>query len=351
MTLWVVLAAGVMALLVAAMSIKNRKACKGIDIKISGVKEYYFLNKQDVVQIITDGRISSLQGKAIAGFDLQRLETLLERNVWVKDAELFFDNNLVFHVNILEREPVARIITKNGYSFYIDSSGYRMPLSKKMSVRLPVFTGFPADIARPKSTDSSLMEDIKNVSQHILKNEFWMAQIAQVEIGDDKNFEMIPTVGNHIIRFGNGENYKNKFKRLFSFYKLVVSKTGFDKYSCINLQYDKQVVGTKKGIITKIDSVQALKNIQEMIRETMKAADDSLFTSVEKNISGVINAEPTLTSIEEDDKLSAAEKNIWRNIDTAGQLSKKSVPTKITLKKTEADSVKVIPKALMGKIK
>ncbi len=62
----------------------------------------------------------------------------------------FFDNNMVLHAKISEREPVARIFTITGGSFYIDSSAHRMPLSDKMNVRIPVFTGFPTDKSKLK---------------------------------------------------------------------------------------------------------------------------------------------------------------------------------------------------------
>lgn len=283
---WSVLGAGVVVLLVAAIGIKNHKACKAVEIRINGVEDFYFLDEKDVGHIITEAGISKPVGKSIDTFNLLRLEALLEKNVWVKHAQLFFDNNLVLHVNIMEREPVARMFTASGYSFYIDSSGFRMPLSNKMTVRLPVFTGFPSDRSALNGSDSLLLEHIKKVSRYIFKNSFWMAQIAQVDITPDHKFLMAPTVGNHVIEFGDGENHESKFRRLFVFYSQVLSRVGFDKYSKISVQYDRQVIGTKKGLMPKIDSLKALKNIQNMISETMKITEDSVFTPEESYAAG-----------------------------------------------------------------
>ena len=69
-----------------------------------------------------------------------------KKTQWIKKAELFFDNNNVLEVRITEREPIARIFTTSGSSFYIDSSLARLPLSDKFSPRLPVFTDFPTDV-------------------------------------------------------------------------------------------------------------------------------------------------------------------------------------------------------------
>ena len=39
---WLLVCAGVMVLLVAAVNIKNRQTCKALDIEITGVEEYFF---------------------------------------------------------------------------------------------------------------------------------------------------------------------------------------------------------------------------------------------------------------------------------------------------------------------
>ncbi len=279
--LWVCLCASVLVLLGAANNIKDHKTSKGIDIEILGARDIFFLDKTDILKIVAGEGRRNPAGSAVTSFDLRKLETVLEQNVWVKDAELYFDNNLVLHINIIEKEPVARIFNSNGYSFYVDSSGSKMPLNDKMNVKLPVFTGFPNESKLSKATDSILTRQIRKLSGYILGDKFWMAQIAQVDITPDKNFEMIPTVGNHIIQFGDGNNYENKFRRLFIFYKDVLGKVGLDKYSRVSVQYDRQVIGTKKGTVTKVDSVQALKNIQKMIEEARMISDDSVYVPAE----------------------------------------------------------------------
>jgi len=278
---WIVLGSGVLVLLVAARNIKNRKTCKGILVEISGVKEFLFLDKEDILDLISTSSQGDPEGKAVAHFNLGKLETVLKKNVWVKDANLFFDNNLWLHVNVVEKEPVARIFTLANTTFYIDSAGSRMPLSSKMNVRLPVFTGYPSDRTSTTTGDSLVLVHIKNLSQYILNNEFWMAQISQVAITPEHNFEMVPTIGRHIIQFGDGENYEDKFRRLFIFYSQVLSRVGFDKYSKVIVQYDKQVIGINKGVVPKIDSLQALKNIQKMIDESRRISEDSSYVPLE----------------------------------------------------------------------
>jgi cell division protein FtsQ len=241
---WLVIAAGIMVLLVAAMNTQSLKTCKGYSITIKGESENLFLDKKDIAaMLIAQGGI---RGQVLKGFDLRRLENQLKNNVWVKDAELFFDNRQILQIRIEERSPIARLITLSGNSFYIDSSGERLPLSDKFSARLPVFTSFPSEKDNVNKTDSVLTRHIIQVSEYIEKDPFWMAQIAQVDIQPDRTFEMIPVLGNHTIVFGDGTDHEKKFRRLLLFYQQVLSKAGMDVYDRLNVTYDRQVIGVKK---------------------------------------------------------------------------------------------------------
>lgn len=275
--LWLAFVTGSMVLLVAAIKKKDTTTCKAVEVDIKGVGVYYFLNKKEILSIAQGGSSKKMVGREVASFDLRKMESRLEQNIWVRDAELFFDNNYVLHVNVNEREPIARLFTAMGSSFYIDSSGKKLPLSNHMNVVLPVFTNYPAEVTTGLNKNGKkLVTDIKKISTFILKDPFWMAQIAQVDIVGGQNFELVPTVGKHVIEFGSGDDYANKFKKLFVFYKDVVSKVGFDKYSRIDVRYDKQVVGTKRGSVTKVDSVQAMKNIEKMIAAALKPIEDTI---------------------------------------------------------------------------
>ncbi|WP_276485084.1 cell division protein FtsQ/DivIB [Paraflavitalea pollutisoli] len=273
---WTIVAAGVLVLLVAAIRNRKEKVCAGYEISLAGGDGQWFMNKKEVVEILSNNGSVSLKGRALERFDLRKMEDKLQKNVWIRDAELFFDNNQVLQVKITEREPIARIFTAGGNSFYIDSSCAKLPLSDKVSARLPVFTGFPSDKERFAKSDSLLVQHIKQVSLFIQHDPFWMAQIAQTDILPDKRFEMMPMVGSHVIEFGDGSDYEKKFGRLLQFYKLVLSKTGMDIYDRLNVQFDRQVVCIRKGTyVARIDSAQAARTIQSLATSAQRAMSDS----------------------------------------------------------------------------
>ena len=94
-------------------------------------------------------------------------------------------------------------------------------------------------------------------------------------------FEMVPVIGNHIVKLGNGENIEQKFNRLFIFYKQVLSRTGFDKYKTIDVRYAGQVVGGKSEN-PKVDSVQLRKSVENLLQQIKKMESEN--EAIEKSM-------------------------------------------------------------------
>jgi len=187
------------------------------------------------------------------------------------------------HINIEEREPVARVFTEDGQSFYVDSAALRLPLSEKLSARVPVFTGFPTNKAVLSTPDSVLLKGLTTIGKYIYADSFWMAQTAQVNITPQASFELIPLIGNHVVVLGNADDIEDKFNRLYTFYKQAWLQNGINTYSRINVQFDNQVVAVRRGKenglqdssatakTNPIDSVVTVKAAEMIKADSMKA--------------------------------------------------------------------------------
>lgn len=260
---WCLAGVGMIALLVAAVNRKNEDVCKGYEIRIHGASEQLFLEKNDIIEMLAAN--TSIQGVRVAELDLRKMEDRLKKHSWIRSAQLFVDNNSILRISVEEREPIARIFTTNGNSYYLDSACEQLPLTDKLAVRLPVFTNFP------DKKDRQLARQVKNISEYIAKNTFWSAQVVQIDITPQRNFEMIPEVGNHVIEFGDGNNVEDKFNRLMVFYKQVMRKSGLSSYERVNVEFARQIVGKKKETrISKYDSLMAVKKIQQLIIAAQK---------------------------------------------------------------------------------
>lgn len=299
---WLLAGCGSVVLLVAAVRKNDKKECKGINVRIAGVSNHYFIDRSDVEQIIQMYEGDQKVGKPIANFNLDNMEKALQKNIWIKNAQIYFDNHGMLQVEITEREPVARIFTRGGSSFYIDSSMMMLPLSDKLSARLPVFTGFPSEATVLNKRDSSLLRDIKTISLDIQADPFLNSMIDQVDITMQRQFEMIPKIGNQLIVFGDATESKSKFRSLKLFYKNVVTKVGWSKYSAINLQYKNQVVGKIRGADdVSADSLRTTQLMQLIAVNTERMAADTSRSIVQENDKNATDSSIILQSIQRDE--------------------------------------------------
>jgi cell division protein FtsQ len=287
---WTVIGAGMLMLLAAAIRKRNSRTCKGYRIEIISPSGKQFIERQEVLHLIMDSNFEHIEGRPIHEFNLLQMEERLEKDPWVHKSLLFFDNNDLLRVSVTEREPVARIITVGGNSFYIDSSGFQLPLNRRQISLLPVFTGYPYERIRDTGLYRPLLNALKEMSGFIRSDSFWSAQVSQVEILPGGNFKLIPEVGNHVIEFGDGSRIVEKFHKLFIFYKEVLSQVGMDKYASLNVSFEGQVVGTRRsGFVKKADSIQAVKNITQLIQAAQHWQSD---TARFEHIKPLENSEP-----------------------------------------------------------
>jgi cell division protein FtsQ len=167
----------------------------------------------------------------------------------------------------------------SGESFYVDDMGEQLPVTADQIARVPVFTSFPTITKPLQVKDSLLLMQIKETGAYMLKNNFWMAQIDQINI-NNYEMEMIPKLGKHSILFGDGTKVEQKFNRLLLFYKQIMSKTGWNYYSTLDVRFDKQLVAVRRDSVSLFKSFVIPKdNIQiSPIIDSINLARDSSLT-------------------------------------------------------------------------
>ena len=245
--LWSIAGAALIVLFVIAWKAKEEKKYNSIQIELVGENTAaLFMDEKEILQIIHEQGVK--EGQAIGKLNLNTLEKHLHTIRWVKNVELFLDNKQVLQVKIEQRIPIARIFTASGNSFYIDNEGLQLPLKQLTVLRLPVFTNFPSDQQNLSKPDSLLLNDILHFTKAVQNDSFFIAQTAQVNIAVNGDFELVPTVGDHIVLIGSVENIEDKLNRLYTFYKKVWVQSGLNAYQVIDCRFDNQIVALKKGM-------------------------------------------------------------------------------------------------------
>jgi len=214
-----------------------------VQIKMENIGDNHFLDESDIVGLMQT-REDMLRGAELRDIDLNEIEKRIRHDRYVDDAELYNDlrGNLV--VNVSLRRPVARIIRNDGPDGYIAGDGTIMPSSDKFTSRVTLVGGaHAAELLHLQNiNDSEEGSSVLDLLNFIHEDEFWRAQVSQIDIDKKGRIFMYPQVGDERIEFGKPEDLEPKFKKLKIYYKEILPRMGWNKYDRVNLEYEGQIV-------------------------------------------------------------------------------------------------------------
>ena len=254
---WVLMTGGLVALLGFTTNEHNDEVCRKYIIRISYGKADVLVTEGDIYTVVkTTGNL--LKKQRLGSIDFERIEREIRRQSYVANAQVYMTLDGVVEIDVVQRQPILRIFNEKGESFYLDGLGNLLPLNPAFSARVLVATGFIRELFSKKVcylTDSvrtkdsmeyrSVMNNLYKLSAFITKDKFLKAQIEQIYVDPNGEFELIPRVGTHTILMGRADNLEDKFERLFVFYRMGLSKTGWSRYNIINIKFKNQVVCSK----------------------------------------------------------------------------------------------------------
>jgi cell division protein FtsQ len=218
-------------------------AIHDISVKIRNTNNNHFLDEADVLSLMKVN-VQSLRGAKTSEVDLRAIEQKIKRDAFIKDADLYTDlkGNLVARVEL--RRPIARIVRNDGPDGYIAEDGTVMPVSEKFTARVLLVGGpFVRRLLQQRNlSESKEGKSLLNLINVIRDDEFWNAQIAELDIDSKGKVTMLPQVGDEKIEFGTPENEEVKLRKLKIFYKEILPNKGWNKYRRVNLEYEGQII-------------------------------------------------------------------------------------------------------------
>ena len=214
-----------------------------ITIKIDNFQGNHFLDESDIIELMQLKK-ENLKGTSIDRVSLRGIEKKISKQPFIKKADLYSDlkGNLVVRAEL--RRPIARIVRNDGPDGYIAEDGTIMPVSEKFTSRVVLVSGsYVAQLLKQNNMhEKEETQRILDLINTIRQDEFWSAQIAQLDIDNKTRITIFPQVGDERIEFGKAENTEVKFKKLMIFYKEILPRTGWNKYNRVNLEYEGQIV-------------------------------------------------------------------------------------------------------------
>ncbi|WP_458628831.1 cell division protein FtsQ/DivIB [Winogradskyella sp. PC D3.3] len=211
---------------------KGRKV-SALNIKFLGENKLFITEANVSKLLILNQEPVSEQPKDI--IDLNELEIALNSNPMIKQAEVFMSVNGRLSAEIEQKRPIARVNTNASY--YIDDEGGFMPLSHNYAARVPLVTG---NIKKNK------LETVFQFAKFADGDDFLKKHVIEIRQNDDETIDFKIRKSDFKVHVGTLKNLEKKINNFKAFYQKALKDQILDRYSVVNLKFDKQVICTKK---------------------------------------------------------------------------------------------------------
>ena len=204
--------------------------------------------KTDIKHILTSERIKTVDEQMYRINTNEMIQLLNKRSV-LKNTVVYTSIDGILHIDVYQRRPIICVQRPNS-TFYIDESGYIFPLPNAQTMDMPLITGaismnIPAGFRGEIPKNETFLQQAYRLALYLDGNDFWLAQVARLEVANENNVRVIPCAGKHLIDMGSLDNFQYKFKKLLAFYAKVCQADD-STYQRIDLRYGNQIVCTKR---------------------------------------------------------------------------------------------------------
>lgn len=228
----------------------EQMTCKDIAVKILNINDAGFVTAADVRSIVEESKMTG-KGKRLNDSIAVEVRKMLETKSYLKNVKVYPSGDGVLHISLEQRIPVVRLITPSGSS-YLDSEGYAFPTSANYVHDIPLATGnLPLPYKLPykgplPDNGSAFVRRLLAFAEYVSEDEFWNAQIQQINADGEGNVELVMCVGDEIVKMGQLDGYVYKLDKLSTFYDKVYPHLERNKYKTFDLRFGDQVVTTRK---------------------------------------------------------------------------------------------------------
>ncbi len=207
----------------------------GVEIQFLDENEIKFLNESDISNIFDRNGLTFMNLK-IDSINLTRVEEDISKNPFVRTVKAYHDLNGKVYVDLIQKEPVLRIIGDD-YSYYLDEFGAKVPTSSKFTSKVMTVQGVELN---------NRQDEILLLWSKIQQNKLLKAQIVGIFVDREGEYTLNVQFGDFKVLLGGIDQLDDKFFKLEHTFRDILNTAGWEKYSMINLKFKDQVVCTKR---------------------------------------------------------------------------------------------------------
>ena len=215
----------------------QNRICVGFEVEVKDSLKTQFVTAEDINRLVKKYDLNPA-GKSFKEINTLAIRDTILSNKLVESANVFITSNGTVKATVQQREPVFRVISETTGNFYVDKDRRIMPVSSSFAVYVPVATG--------RIDEEYAKSELFDFAMFLNNNADWDAWIEQIVVESRNEVVLIPRAGNFRIIMGSLDDYPVKLNKFVRFVDGGLNVVGWNRYSDINLKFEKQVVCTRK---------------------------------------------------------------------------------------------------------
>lgn len=199
-----------------------------------------FVDKTELENILKDAHIYP-KGMLMNSISTKRIEDAIREKEYISKVECYKAPNGKICINVEQRIPIIYVLPNGLDGFFVDAQGHVIHNRGYVS-NLVVASG---DV-----DETYASQELIDLARFLQKDNFWNNQIEQIYVSrntkKERVIEIIPRVGDQVIYLGKINNFEKKLHNLRIFYDKAIGTVGWNKYARVNLEYENQIICTKR---------------------------------------------------------------------------------------------------------
>lgn len=207
-----------------------------------------FLDEKEI-KLILNSKLDTFVGKPSGEINLSELETLIETEPVVKNAEAYLGVAGDLQLEVALKTVVVRVKPDTNNGYYLDKTGAVMPWVSSYTPRVLSLNGWinrycieTLPLLNDSARKALLNKELFTFANYVYQHEFWSKQLVQLYLNYEGDVELITLIGEQKITLGSFQEGEQKLEKLNLYYEQVVNKVGWNKYEEVNLKFKNQIV-------------------------------------------------------------------------------------------------------------
>ena len=191
-----------------------------------------FINN-DSIKIKLSDNYKSLDSLNADIETVYEIEQIISRIPFVKKANVYMTVNSELNIRVQEKKPVLNLYNSD---YLLSENGQLIPKIDSLNIDLISFFG---------EIDPTMYTNLSNLSKMIIKDDYLKDHIKYI-YSDSLSFYLSVNRFNYNIELGSLENISEKLNNYKVFMASIMDDEILNKYSHLNLKFNKQVIAQKK---------------------------------------------------------------------------------------------------------